>query len=83
MSVKEITKILKTHRIRKLTGPDAFLVLQKPYLHVAPGTVMAATRHIRALVEQLRLIQEQHRQVKAELEEVMENLSRPCVLTAA
>jgi transposase len=78
LSVKDITKILKTHRIRKLTGPDAFLVLQKPYLQVAPGTVMAATRHIRALVEQLRLIQDQHRQVKAELEEVMENLSLPC-----
>jgi transposase len=74
-TAKNYTKILSDHGIRRISGNEVFQIFQKPFLHVAPGTIQAATRHIRSLIKQLRLIHEQRREVKAEMQNFIENLS--------
>jgi len=58
-SEKAVAHILKNHRIRRLDAAQVLSVLRKPPLTVAPGTVDAATAHIRTLVTRLRLINQQ------------------------
>jgi Transposase IS116/IS110/IS902 family len=43
-----IARILKSRRIRRLTAADVLAVLRKPPVTVAPGTIDAASAHIRA-----------------------------------
>lgn len=74
-TVGKLAKMLSTHRIRKLSGQEVFDVFQKPFLQVAPGTVLAARRHIISLIEHLRLIHKQRKAVKGELEDVIESMS--------
>jgi len=77
LSASGFAKILTAHRIRRLTGKDVYDLFQSPFLHVAPGTIPAARRHIFALIEQLRLIYKQRKSVKQELVDVIGNLSEP------
>jgi transposase len=56
-----IARILKSRRIRRLTAADVLAVLRKPPVTVAPGTIEAASAHIRALIERLRMVNRQMR----------------------
>ena len=77
ITAKDFAKILTSNRIRRVSGKEVFDIFRKPFLQVAAGTVEAASRHITALIEQLRVIHKQRREVKAETERLIEKLSEP------
>ena len=54
-----IARILKSRRIRRLTAAEVSAVLRKPPVTVAPGTIEAASAHIRVLTERLRVVNRQ------------------------
>jgi transposase len=79
-SEKTVAKILKNHRIRRLDATAALSILRKPPLIVAPGTVTAATAHIRVIAARVRLVNQQIKeagkrqdQLCAEIEAAAEN----------
>ena len=53
---KTIARILKSHRIRRFDAAHVLAELRKPALAVAPGTIEAATAHIRSLIGRIRII---------------------------
>jgi transposase len=78
-NVRETTvkKILKDHRIRRIDAPQALAILRKQAVIVAPGTIEAATAHIRTLIARLRLINEQLRGAHRQLEVICARLAEP------
>jgi len=69
-----VAKILKARRIRR-HAPDGILrVLRGPAVHVAPGTVEAATSHLRLLRERLHLVQDQLAGCHARLDVICKRL---------
>ena len=65
-----ITRILKNHRIRRFDAATVLGILRQPPLAVAPGTVEAATAHIRAVAARLRLVNAQIKQTERRLDEL-------------
>jgi transposase len=70
VSEKMITRILKNHRIRRFDGAEVLRILRQPPLTVAPGTVEAATAHIRAVAARLRLVNQQIKEAERRLDEL-------------
>jgi transposase len=70
VSEKTITRILKNHRIRRFDGAEVLRILRQPPLTVAPGTVEAATAHIRAVAARLRLVNQQIKEAERRLDEL-------------
>jgi transposase len=62
-----LTRLLRTHRIRRHTANSVLAVLHTPALVVAPGTVEAAHRHITLLLEQVRGLHRQRRECEQRL----------------
>ncbi len=69
-SVKTIAQLLKTHRIRRFKATEALQILRQPPLIVAPGTIEAATAHIRAIAARLRLLNQQIKETERKLDEL-------------
>jgi transposase len=67
---KIVRQILRIHRIRRFDAAGALAILRQQPLRVAPGTVEAATAHIRALAAQLRLVNQQIKQAERRLDEL-------------
>ncbi|HEV2345357.1 MAG TPA: IS110 family transposase [Actinocrinis sp.] len=63
-----IEHLLKQHRIRRLDVAQVRQVLREPALPVAPGVAEAATRHIRSLLPRLRLVTQQLKQVRTQID---------------
>ena len=70
-------KILKDHRIRRIDAAQALAILRKPAVVVAPGTIEAATAHIRTLIASLRLVNEQLKGAHRQLEILCARLAEP------
>jgi transposase len=66
---KMVARILKKYRIRRIDAAQALTALRKPPLTLAPGTADAATAHIRTLLPQLRLINQQIEQAEQQLDQ--------------
>ena len=64
---QRLTGLLRTHRIRRITGAVLRAELQAPALQVVPGTVAAASGHVAVLLPQLELVARQHRECGAAL----------------
>ena len=71
---KVIAGILKRHRKRKLTAAAVLSVIRHNRLVPAPGVAEAATGEVRRLVEKLRLIERQRREIVTEREQVLETM---------
>jgi transposase len=71
LSRGKIERLLKSHRIRRLTADEVCHVLQRPALPVAPGTVEAVTGHIQLLLRRVRLVHEQRQRCEQDLERVL------------
>jgi transposase len=69
-SEKTIARILKNHRIRRWDAASVLRILRQQPLTVAPGTVEAATAHIRTIAARLRLINQQIKEVHRRLDEL-------------
>jgi hypothetical protein len=54
-----IERLLRQHRIRRLSAQEVLAELHAPALHVAPGVVEAATEHIALLLPRMRLVHTQ------------------------
>jgi transposase len=70
VSEKTIARILKTHRIRRLDAAEVLRILRQQPLTVAPGTVEAATAHIRTIAARLRLVNQQIKEAERRLDEL-------------
>jgi transposase len=69
-----VAKILKARRIRRLDADTILRVLRGPAVHVAPGTVEAATSHLRLLRVRLHVVQDQLTECNARLDAICKRL---------
>ena len=74
---KTIARILKNHRIRRFDAAHVLAELRKPALAVAPGTIEAATAHIRSLIGRIRIINGQLADAGQQLDRLCKKLSEP------
>lgn len=72
-----VARVLKAHRIRRVSAPEVLAALRAPALVVAPGTVEAVSAHVALLVPQLQLVSEHHRRCLAQLEAAVAALAGP------
>ncbi len=72
-----IAKLLKNRRIRRHTAAEVLAALRQPALTVAPGTVAAATAHIRVLIERLRVVNRQIKEAHGQLDRLCGLLAEP------
>jgi transposase len=70
VSEKTIARILKNHRIRRFDAAEVLRILREPPLTVAPGTLEAATAHIRTVAARLRLVNQQIKLAEHRLDEL-------------
>src|SRR5215467_2337220 len=56
---EQVQRVLKTHRLRRVTAHEVLTSLQAPALPVAPGAAEAAQTHCRFLLPCLRVLAEQ------------------------
>jgi transposase len=75
LRLPQLRVLLKKHKIRKHTAEQVHTTLSGPSVHVAPGVAEAASRHIQMLIPRLRLVREQERQCRRDLERLLEKLS--------
>src|SRR5713101_6868480 len=59
LSEEQVQRVLKAHRIRRLTATEVLACLQAPALPVAPGAAEAAQAHCQLLLPCLRVLAEQ------------------------
>lgn len=67
---KSVARILAARRIRRVDAAQVLGTLRQPPITVARGTTEAATAHIRALAERLRLINQQVKQGERQLDQL-------------
>jgi len=75
--VREATvdRLLKRHRIRRLSAADVLERLRTPAIPLAPGTVSAATAHLEAVAKRLDLVNRQMLAVDERLDSLTESLA--------
>ena len=61
LSAEQVQRVLKAHRLRRITATEVLACLQAPALPVAPGTAEAAQAHCGFLLPCLRVLAEQLR----------------------
>jgi len=59
LSEEQVQRVLKTHRLRRVTAHEVLTSLQAPALPVAPGAAEAAQTHCRFFLPCLRVLAEQ------------------------
>jgi transposase len=67
---KAIAAILKRHRIRRFDAAGVLAIVRQPPLTVAPGTIAAATAHIRTVAARLRLVNAQITETERRIDEL-------------
>lgn len=75
MRESTVDRILKTHRIRRITAAEVLQLLRQPALSVAPGTAAAASAHIRTVAERLELVNRQIREAHSHLDRLCARLA--------
>lgn len=71
---RSIGKLLKEHRIRRLSADEVHAVLQEPPMNLAPGTLEAVRTHIDLLLPRLRVTRKQAKHGQKQLEKLLERL---------
>lgn len=77
LSRTRVARVLKTHRIRRLTVDDVITAVRQPRLAAAPGVSEAVATRIGALVPQLLLTDQQRTSTARQIERSLENLAGP------
>ena len=77
LSEEQVGRVLKTHRIRRLKAPDVLACLRAPALHVAPGAAEAAQAHCGLLLPCLRVLADQLRACKQQVDTLLSTLAAP------
>jgi transposase len=71
---QRVERLLRQHRIRRLSAHAVVAALRAPALQVAPGVVEAAAEHIALLLPRLRLVHTQRQRCGARLEGLLDKL---------
>ena len=71
-----IERVLKRHRIRRLTSEEVMAALRLPALKLAPGSAEAASEHALLLLPRLRLIRKQRVDIGTRIEILLNELSK-------
>lgn len=67
LKAKTVEKILRDHRIRRISAAEVVDILRAPSLPVAPGAAEAASDHVAMLLPRIRLAQDQLDRVEVTL----------------
>ena len=70
-----VERILKGHRIRRITAAEVLALLRQKPLTVAPGTAEAASAHIRTVAQRLKLVNRQIKQAHQRLDALCDRLA--------
>ena len=70
-----VERLLKRHRIRRLSAEDILKALRSTIIPVAPGTVSAATAHIEAVAKRLELVNRQIAEADGRLDRLTDRLA--------
>ncbi len=73
-SPEKLQAMMRKHRIRRLTSEEVLDILRQPALPAAPGTLEAAVRHVKLLVERLRFAYCQRRAVQKQVDVLLDEL---------
>jgi transposase len=72
-----IERVLKKHRIRRITAEQVMVALRATALEVAPGSAETASEHALILLPRLRLVRDQRLDIAARMESLLSDMSRP------
>jgi transposase len=70
-----IERVLKRHRIRRLTAEEVMTTLRVPALELATGSAEAASEHALLLLPRLRLIRKQRLDIASRMETLLDELT--------
>lgn len=70
-----VERLLKRHRIRRLSAEDILKALRSTIIPAAPGTVSAATAHIEAVAKRLELVNRQIAEADGRLDRLTDRLA--------
>lgn len=73
----KVEQLLKSHRIRRITGEQVLAALSVEALHLAPGAAEAASEHVLLQLPPLRLLRQQRADVATRIEAVLEEMGQP------
>jgi transposase len=76
VSERRLERLLRNHRIRRLTATQVHEVLQQPAVFTAPGVVDAVAAHLEVLLPRVELIATQRREAERQLERVLQALDQ-------
>lgn len=81
LTERRLDRLLRDHRVRRLTATQVRAVLQQPPVFTAPGVVDAVAGHLQLLLPRVELIAAQRREAERQLERLLERLEteRPSV----
>lgn len=74
LSVRRLERLLRAHRIRRLTAAAVHEQLQAPSVYTAPGVVEAVAAHVQLLLPRLTVVARQRREVERQLTQLLEAL---------
>jgi transposase len=74
LSGRRIERILRAHRIRRLTPAQVHEVVQQPPLYTAPGVVDAVAAHVTLLLPRVELVWRQRAETTRQLEHLLSAL---------
>ena len=77
LTERRLARLLREHRIRRLSGAAVRAALQAPALPVAPGLVEAVSGHVTLLLPRLELVTRQVRGCATQLEAALAALAGP------
>jgi transposase len=76
LSERQLERLLRSHRIRRLTAAQVREVLQQPVVFTAPGVIDAVTAHLQLLLPRVELIATQRREAERHLERMLHRLEQ-------
>lgn len=74
VSARRVERVLRDHRIRRLTAMQVREVLNTGSVYTAPGVDVAVAAHVRLLLPRLRLAASQRRDAERHLEDLLDAL---------
>jgi len=70
-----VKRLLRSHRIRRVSAEEVLDVLRAPALRLAPGAAEAASEHVLLLLPLLRSVHQQDEQVSKRIKHMLKELS--------
>jgi transposase len=70
-----VKRLLRSHRIRRLSAEQVLEIVRRPALRLAPGAAEAASEHVLLLLPLLRSVRQQQDQVGKRIQRLLEELS--------